>query len=111
MQTPVSDESELMDAIGAEEQDQPAAENQEQPEAERQAAATSAEIGRQYSPGEVPWINDQYTWADRQLELELLSNLLSTRLSDVRAELKFVRDVNANRAYPNIAFNSATRKE
>jgi hydroxylamine reductase (hybrid-cluster protein) len=109
MQTTNSDDAELMDAIN--EADAAQEHVEDQAAAEQQAMETSAQIGKQYSPGEVPWINDQYTWADRQLELELLSNLLSTRLSDVRAELKFVRDVNASRAYPNIAFNSDTRKE
>jgi uncharacterized FlaG/YvyC family protein len=56
---------------------------------EHAAEASSAEIGRQYSPEQVPWVNDQYTWADRQLELELMSNLLSSKLAATREELKF----------------------
>ena len=78
---------------------------------ERAAEASSAELGRQYAPEQVPWVNDQYTWADRQLELELMSNLLSSKLAATREELKFVRKVNADRAYPNIAFKPENVEE
>jgi hypothetical protein len=78
---------------------------------EREAEAASAELGRQYAPEQVPWVNDQYTWADRQLELELMSNLLSSKLAATREELKFVRKVNADRAYPNIAFKPENIEE
>jgi hypothetical protein len=84
-----ADHEELMNAVG---------------ESPKQAEQTK------YPPTAVPYLNDAYTYADRQNELELLDNLLSHRLSSVRAELSMIKDINRTRVYPNIVFqNDATK--
>lgn len=93
------DQQELQDALG--EQSTPA---------EQQAAATSAEIAKQYAPSQVPWINDAYTYADRVEELELMRGLLSYRMRAVNAELEQVRECCRTRTYPNIAFQADQAK-
>jgi hypothetical protein len=73
---------------------------------ERQAAATSQELAKNYAPNQVPWLNDQYTYADRVQELQLMRNLLSFRMQAVQAELAQVEECCRARNYPNIAFQS-----
>ena len=73
-------------------------------EQEARAEATSKELGKAYHPSQVPYINDAYTYQDRQDELELLLKLLDFRKSSVIAELQAVREINTTRSYPNIAF-------
>ena len=75
---------------------------------ERAAESTSAALGKQYHPSQVPYLNDSYTFADREEELRLLQSLLSFRMSVVTAELTQVVEINRTRAYPNIAFQSQT---
>lgn len=79
-------------------------------EAEQQAAATSAELAKQYAPNQVPWINDQYTYADRVEELELMRSLLAYRMNAVNAELAQVRECCRTRTYPNIAFQAPEKE-
>lgn len=74
--------------------------------AEQKAAATSQELAKQYAPNQVPWLNDQYTYADRVSELQLMRNLLAFRLQTVDAELSQVNECCRTRTYPNIAFQS-----
>jgi hypothetical protein len=57
-----------------------------------------------YPPHSVPYLNDNYTYGDRQNELELLQSLLTFRLSTVNEELAMVREINKKRQYPNIVF-------
>jgi hypothetical protein len=101
MTTSNHDDAELADALA----DSPLT-----PE-EQHAEQTSIETAKKYSPSQVPYVNDQYTWAERQLELELMENLLALRLSGVRDELGYVRDINRSRTYPNIAFQPSATKE
>jgi len=77
---------------------------------ERQAAATSQELAKRYAPNQVPWLNDQYTYADRVQELQLMRNLLSFRLQTVQAELSQVEECCRTRNYPNIAFQSEDKE-
>ena len=63
-----------------------------------------------YSPSQVPFIDDDYTYADRQIELELLENLLALRLSQTRLKLNTIREINRTRSYPNIAFQDEQPK-
>lgn len=71
---------------------------------EARAEATSKELGKAYHPSQVPYVNDAYTYQDRQDELELLLKLLDFRKSSLVAELQAVREINTTRSYPNIAF-------
>lgn len=73
---------------------------------EKQASATSQELAKRYAPNQVPWLNDQYTYADRVNELQLMRNLLAFRLQTVDAELAQVNECCRTRNYPNIAFQS-----
>ena len=77
---------------------------------ERQAAATSQELAKRYAPNQVPWLNDQYTYADRVQELQLMRNLLSFRMQAVQAELAQVEECCRARNYPNIAFQSEDKE-
>ena len=73
---------------------------------EKKAEATSQELAKKYHPSQVPYVNDAYTWQDRQEELELLLKLLDFRRASAVAELQQVRQINADRSYPNIAFQA-----
>ena len=73
---------------------------------ETKAEATSRELAKKYHPSQVPYVNDAYTWQDRQEELELLQKLLDHRRSGIAAELQAVRQINTDRTYPNIAFQA-----
>lgn len=75
-------------------------------EAEQQAAKASAELAKQYAPNQVPWLNDQYTYADRVEELELMRSLMAYRMNAINAELAQVRECCRTRTYPNIAFQA-----
>jgi hypothetical protein len=72
--------------------------------AEEQAEIASRELAKKYHPSQVPYLDDSYTFGDRQNELELLENLLSFKLADVRNKLTVVREINHARSYPSIAF-------
>lgn len=71
---------------------------------EQQAEIASRELAKKYHPSQVPYLDDSYTFGDRQNELELLENLLSFKLADVRSRLAVVREINRTRSYPSIAF-------
>jgi hypothetical protein len=78
----------------------------------RETAGSAKPDKRQYRPDQVPFLDDTYSWADRQSELELLSNLLTLRLKAVHAELAHVRTVCQTRDYPsNIAFQDDASRE
>jgi len=76
------------------------------PGLEEQATATSATLGKQYHPTQVPYVNDNYTFADREEELRLLQGLLTFRVRVVNEELTQIAEINRTRTYPNIAFQA-----
>jgi hypothetical protein len=78
-------------------------------EAAAQAASDAA--SKRYAPIQVPFVNQGYTYFDRQNDLELMQTLLSHRLASVRAELEAVKQINATRSYPDIAFPTSLDKE
>jgi hypothetical protein len=93
-----TDLSELQSAIG-----DPAT---KQPTDEQAAAATSAALGKKYHPTQVPYLNDSYTFADREEELRFMQSMLTFRLRAVNAELEQLAEINRSRSYPNIAFQA-----
>lgn len=53
----------------------------------KQAPAVPAVL----DPASVPWFDESYSFADRERELALLDNLLTTQLSGIRRERAFIR--------------------
>jgi hypothetical protein len=69
----------------------------------------SAELAKKYPPELVPYLNDDYTYAERQQELELVEALLTQKLLKIRGQLQTIREINRTRTYPNIAFQEQTK--
>lgn len=43
------------------------------------------------NPEQIPWFDEGYTFSDRERELALLDDLLSTRLADIRFQRQVIR--------------------
>lgn len=76
---------------------------------EKEAENKSSQIGKQYHPSLVPFIDDDYTYQSRQLDLELMENMLVEKLANVRSKLARIREIARTRQYPNIAFQEESR--
>ena len=99
-----NDQNELEQHLSAEaDQAAAAAQAPETPE-EAQAAAASAAEGTKYHPSQVPYLNDAYTFQDRQEELVLMRTLLNMQLRCVNEELAQITHINNTRSFPTIAF-------
>ena len=46
---------------------------------------------RKLNPEQIPWFDEGYTFSDRERELALLDDLLSTRLADIRFQRQVIR--------------------